>query len=92
MAADHPDEWLFFAPAVLINLMIALEMHPGMATLSWGVEGMLVILLDLTVNKRSYWIADHSLLLLYVSKIVLRDAWQLVERDLYITFIVWVPP
>jgi uncharacterized membrane protein len=67
--------------------MIAVKMNPGMITLSWGVEGVLVILLGLSVSERSYRITGLFLLLLCVGKIVLRDAWRLTERDRYITFI-----
>lgn len=87
LALDHPDQWLFFAPFVLVTLMIAVKMNPGMVTLSWGLEGVLVILLGLSVSERSYRITGLLLLLLCVCKIVLRDAWRLTERDRYITFI-----
>jgi hypothetical protein len=63
-------------------------MNPGMVTLSWGVEGVMVILLGLLVSQRTYRITGLSLLLLCVAKIVVRDAWHLGERDRYITFIV----
>jgi len=88
LALGHPEQWLFFAPVVLVTLIIAVKMNPGMVTLSWGLEGMLVIVLGLAVNQRSYRIAGLILLLLCVSKIVVRDAWRLAERDRYITFIV----
>jgi hypothetical protein len=88
LAVGYPDQWLFFSPVVLVTLMIAVKMNPGMVTLSWGLEGMLVILLGLAVNQRSYRINGLILLLLCVGKIVLRDAWRLAERDRYITFIV----
>ena len=68
-------------------MMIAVKMNLGMITLAWGIEGVLVILLGLAVNQRSYRITGLLLLLLCVAKIVLRDAWQLAERDRYITFI-----
>jgi hypothetical protein len=85
---NHPEQLLFFAPVVLSSMMIAVKMNPGMITLAWGIEGVLVILLGLTVNQRSYRITGLFLLLLCVAKIVLRDAWRLAERDRYITFIV----
>ena len=88
LVVRHPEQWLFFAPVVLVTLMIAVRMNPGMVTLSWGLEGMLVILLGLAVNQRSYRITGLVLLVLCVCKIVLRDAWRLAERDRYITFIV----
>jgi hypothetical protein len=88
LALNRPEQWLFFAPVVLITLMIFVKMNPGMVTLSWGVEGVLVILLGLTVSERSYRITGLLLLLLCVGKIIFRDAWRLTERDRYITFIV----
>jgi uncharacterized membrane protein len=88
LALRHPEQILFFAPLVLISFMIAVKMNPGMVTLSWGVEGVMVILLGLLVSQRTYRITGLSLLLLCVAKIVVRDAWHLGERDRYITFIV----
>jgi uncharacterized membrane protein len=86
-AVERPDQLQFFAPALLITLMIALKMNPGMVTLAWGVEGVLVFMLALAVGQRSYRLTGLSLLLLCVGKIVIKDAWRLAERDRYITFI-----
>jgi uncharacterized membrane protein len=86
-ALKYPEQLLFFAPIVLISFMIAVKMNPGIVTLSWGIEGVLVIVLGLLVSQRSYRITGLLLLLLCVGKIVFRDAWQLDERNRYITFI-----
>ncbi|MGD0629735.1 MAG: DUF2339 domain-containing protein [Terracidiphilus sp.] len=83
----YPEQLFFFAPVVLITFTIAVKMNPGMITLSWGIEGVMVILLGLLVSQRSYRISGLFLLLLCVGKIVVRDAWRLNERDRYITFI-----
>jgi hypothetical protein len=85
---NRPEQLLFFAPVVLITTMIFVKMHPGMVTLSWGLEGVLVIVLGLIVAQRSYRLTGLVLLSLCVAKIVLHDAWQFDERDRYITFIV----
>ena len=63
-------------------------MNPGMVTLAWGIVGVATIVLGLLVTERSYRLTGLFLLLLCVGKIVFRDAWQLDERDRYITFIV----
>jgi hypothetical protein len=84
---QYPEQIFFFAPILLISFVIAVKMHPGMVTLSWGVEGVMVIVLGLLVSQRSYRITGLLLLLVCVSKIILHDAWQLNERDRYITFI-----
>jgi uncharacterized membrane protein len=88
LALRHPEQILFFAPVLLVSSMIAVKMNPGMVTLAWGIEGVMVILLGLFVGQRTYRITGLFLLLLCVGKIVVRDAWRLEERDRYITFIV----
>jgi len=87
LALKYPEQLFFFAPIALVTFMIAVKMNPGMVTLSWGIEGVMVILLGLLVSQRSYRITGLFLLLLCVGKIVIRDAWRLDERDRYITFI-----
>lgn len=84
---QYPEQVLFFAPILLISCVIAVKMNPGMVTLSWGVEGVAVIVLGLIVSQRSYRITGLILLLVCVAKIIFHDAWQLNERDRYITFI-----
>jgi len=84
---QYPEQIFFFAPILLISFVIAVKMNPGMITLSWGVEGLMVIVLGLLVSQRSYRITGLLLLLVCVAKIIFHDAWQLSERDRYITFI-----
>lgn len=86
-ALRRPEQILFFAPVLLVSLMIAIKLDPGMVTLSWGIEGVMVIVLGLIASQRSYRLSGLFLLLLCVGKIVVRDAWHLAERDRYITFI-----
>jgi hypothetical protein len=66
----------------------AIKMRAGMVTVAWGVEGVLIILLALAVNERSYRLTGLILLLVCVGKIILRDAWGLAPRDRYVTFII----
>jgi hypothetical protein len=87
LALKRPEQWFFFAPVLLITLMIAVKLNPGMVTLSWGIEGVVVIILGLLVSERSYRITGLLLLLLCVGKIVCLDAWRLSDTDRYITFI-----
>jgi hypothetical protein len=88
LALHHPEQVYFFAPVALVAITIAIKMNPGMVTLSWAIEGVLVILLGLLVSQRSYRLTGLIMLLLCVAKIVARDAWLLGERDRYTTFIV----
>jgi hypothetical protein len=84
----HPEQFMFFAPMLLLTLMLALKMRAGMVTVAWGIEGVLIILLALAVNQRSFRLTGLTLLLVCVGKIMARDAWGLPARDRYITFII----
>jgi hypothetical protein len=86
-ALKYPEQLLFFAPVVLVSFMIAVKMNPGMVTLSWGIEGVSVIVLGLLASQRSYRITGLLLLLLCVGKIVIHDVWRLQQTEIYITFI-----
>jgi hypothetical protein len=84
----HPEQFMFFAPVLLLTLMLALKMRAGMVTVAWGLEGVLIVLLALAVGERSFRLTGLSLLLLCVGKVLVRDAWGLAPRDRYITFII----
>jgi hypothetical protein len=87
LAIHRSEQWLFFAPMLLIAILLAVKMRPGILTLSWGIEGLIAIMLGLVASQRSYRLTGMSLLLLCVAKIIVFDAWQLGQRDRYITFI-----
>ena len=84
----HPEQFMFFAPVLLLTLMLALKMRAGMVTVAWGIEGVLIVLLALAVSERSYRLTGLSLLLVCVGKVLAKDAWGLAPRDRYITFII----
>jgi len=86
--ARHPEQFMFFAPVLLLTVMLALKMRAGMVTVVWGLEGVLIILLALAVNERSFRLTGLGLLLLCLGKILVRDAWGLAPRDRYVTFII----
>ena len=84
----HPEQFMFFAPVVLLTLMLALKMRAGMVTVSWGLEGVLIVLIALAVNERTFRLTGLVVLLLCVGKVLAMDAWGLAPRDRYITFII----
>jgi hypothetical protein len=84
----RPEQLLFFAPVVLLTLMLALKMRAGMVTVAWGMESVAIIVLALAVNERSYRLTGLSMLLLCVGKVMVKDAWGLPPRDRYLTFII----
>jgi len=88
VVAARPEQFMFFAPVVLLTLVLALKMRAGMVTVSWGLEGLLIILMAIAVNERSFRLTGLILLLVCVAKVLLMDAWGLAPRDRYVTFII----
>lgn len=86
--ASRPEQFMFFAPVTLLTLMLALKMRAGMVTVSWGLEGLVIILVAIAVNERSFRLTGLILLLICVGKVLLMDAWGLAPRDRYVTFII----
>jgi hypothetical protein len=86
--AGRPEQVLFFVPIILITCMLALKMRAGMVTVSWGIEGVLIVLLALAVQERSFRLTGLGMLLLCVAKVMALDVWGLQARDRYITFII----
>jgi uncharacterized membrane protein len=84
----RPEQLQFFVPFLLLTTMLALKMREGMVTVSWGIEGVLIILLALAVKERSFRLTGLGMLLLCVGKVLAMDAWRLETRDRYITFII----
>jgi len=86
--ARRPEQLQFFAAAVLLWLMLTVKMNAGMKTVSWGIEGVAIIVLALLVKERTFRLAGLGLLLLCVAKIMAVDVWGLQARDRYITLII----
>jgi hypothetical protein len=86
--AARPEQLEFFVPIILLSSLLALKMRAGMVTVSWGIEGVLIILLALAVKERSFRLAGLGLLLLCVGKVLAMDVWGLQPRDRYVTFII----
>ena len=78
---------MFFAPLLLVVILLAHEMRAGMITVGWSALGVAAFLLALLVNARSYRLAGLGLLLLGVAKILLLDIWHLAPKDRYIALI-----
>jgi Predicted membrane protein (DUF2339) len=83
----HPEQVLFFAPVVLLTILLALQLRAGMVTVGWGIEGFLILLGAFAINERSFRLTGLILLLACFVKIVLIDMWRLEARDRYITLI-----
>jgi hypothetical protein len=88
MIASRPEQVVFFVPVVLVTCMLALKMHSGMITVSWGIEGVLIFVLALKVRERSFSLTGMVVLLLCIGKVFALDFWGLETRDKFITVII----
>jgi uncharacterized membrane protein len=79
---------MFFAPVALLTLSLAIKMRAGMVTMSWGIEGLSILIIAFLINERSYRLTGLLLLLVCFAKIVIIDMWGLEARDRYITLII----
>lgn len=86
--AARPEQMMFFAPFLLLTLMLALKMRAGMVTVSWGIEALLVFILAFSVREYSYRITGMILVLICAGKIAVIDFWRFQLRDRYITCII----
>ena len=86
--AKHSEQPMFFVPFVLMAVLLALKVDPGMITLAWGGEAVVVFVLALWAKERSFRLAGLGLLLLCAAKIILWDVWQLNDPTArYLTLI-----
>jgi hypothetical protein len=86
----YPEQVMFFAPVLLLTLMLAVKMRAGMVTLAWGMEALSILIFAFIINERSFRLTGFLLLLASFAKILLLDMWlgHWSWRDRNITFVV----
>ena len=84
----RPEQLQFFTPFLLLTTMLARKMHEGMVTVSWGIEGVFIIVLALLVKERSFRLTGLGMLLLCVGKVFAMDIWSLQVDDRWRTVII----
>jgi uncharacterized membrane protein len=82
----YPYHLFFFTAAILITRLLSIEIHHGYLTAAWGAEAILVFLVALRVNERSYRWCALILLLLCIGRIVLIDVWTLDQLGRIVSF------
>jgi hypothetical protein len=88
MLAGHPEQPMFFVPFVLLAVLLALKVDPGMITLAWGAQAVVVFVLALVARETSYRRSGLVLLLLSAAKIVFWDVWKMNDASSrYLTLI-----
>jgi len=86
----HPEQLMFFAPVLLLTLMLAVKMRAGMVTLAWGIEALSIIIFAFLINERSFRLVGFLLLMASFAKMLLLDIWSGAWSwtDRYITFVI----
>ncbi|MFI5105981.1 MAG: DUF2339 domain-containing protein, partial [Terriglobales bacterium] len=88
MLARHSEQPMFFVPFALMAALLALRVDPGMITLSWGAQAVVVFVLALWAKERSFRLAGLALLAGCFAKLVVWDVWQLNDPTArYLTLI-----
>jgi len=84
----RPEQLQFFVPIIMLTVMLALKAEAGWITVSWGIEGALIILFALTIGEYSFRLGGLALLLLCVAKVGAIDFWRLSNFNKYLTLMV----
>ena len=83
----RPEQLVFFTAVILVTVMLALKTNAAMITVSWGIEGVLIVLLALAIKERNFLHTGFGLLLLCVGKVFAMDFWRFDLLHKVITFI-----
>jgi hypothetical protein len=86
----HPEQFMFFAPVLLLTLMLALKMRAGMVTVAWGIEALSIVIFGFLISERSFRLTGFLLLMASFAKMLLLDMWSRAWTwpDRYITFFI----
>jgi len=72
--ALHPEQPMFFVPAVLLAVLLFIKLSGLRLTFAWAIEGFIVFALGLLAKERSFRWTGLGLLMLCVAKLVY-DTW-----------------
>ncbi|MEO6119672.1 MAG: hypothetical protein ABIP12_03200, partial [Terriglobales bacterium] len=78
----RPEQAFFFIPVALLTAILALHFRGGAMTLSWGLEGLVIFVLALVAQERSFRLAGLALLMACVAKILFYDIWTLADAGM----------
>jgi uncharacterized membrane protein len=85
--AEREHHLFFFTPTILLTILVALEVRRNYLTAAWGVEAVVIFLVVLKMDERSYRWFSLGLLSLCVIRIVLFDVWALDPLGRIISFL-----
>jgi uncharacterized membrane protein len=83
----YPQHLFFFAPTILLTILVSLEVRRGFLTAAWGIEGLIVFLAVLKMDERAYRWFSLSLFMLCVARIVTVDVWNFDALGRIVSFL-----
>lgn len=83
---ENPQYLYFFAPTILLTVLISLEAPRSYLTPAWGLEGVVVFLVALKLGERAYRWFSLALLVLCIGRLVLVDVWALNPLGRIVSF------
>ncbi len=83
----NPDHLFFFAPTLLLTVLITLEVRSGYLTAAWGLEAVVIFVATLRLGVRAFRWFSLCLLLLSVARIVSVDVWTLDPLGRIVSFL-----
>ena len=78
----RPEQAFFFLPVAVLTALLWLEFHGGATTLSWGLEGLAILVLALFAKERSFRLTGLALLMACVAKILFWDVWRFSDTGM----------
>jgi hypothetical protein len=88
--ARYPEQPMFFVPAILTAVLIALQASGPKITFGWAAEAVLIILVGFFVRERSYVRSGLGLLLLCPVKVLAMDMWKIHDTGARALFVVGI--
>lgn len=83
---EHPQHLYFFAPTLLVTVLLSLEVTRGYLTAAWGLEGVIVFLVALKLGERAFRWFSLGLLALCIGRLVIVDVWALNPLGRIVSF------
>ena len=83
----NPHQLFFFAPTLLMTVLLSLEVRRGFLTAAWGAEALIVFTATLPLGERAFRWFSLALLLLSVGRVVSVDVWTLDPLGRIISFL-----
>jgi hypothetical protein len=86
--AQHPEQPMFFVPAILVAVLLFLKLSGVELTGTWTLQGFAVFVLALWAKERSFRLAGLSQLMVSVVKLAVYDI--LNSHNLLLRALTWI--